>query len=160
MLSTYHNIRFGLLVGIGGGVPSSSADIRLGDIVVSRPTGVLPGVIQYDFGTTIASGKMVRTGSLNLPPPALLTALSRLESQHLRAPPKFRTYISQIISKLRDEDCGSGFQYPGQEQDTLFRADYRHPESEADCWSCDWCRAVSRPQRASDSPRFTMGSSR
>jgi nucleoside phosphorylase len=34
---TFNNIRFGLMVGIGGGVPSSEADIRLGDVVVSQP---------------------------------------------------------------------------------------------------------------------------
>lgn len=49
MLSTYHKVRFGLMVGIGGGVPSATVDIRLGDIVVSKPTGVLPGVVQYDL---------------------------------------------------------------------------------------------------------------
>jgi nucleoside phosphorylase len=35
LLSSFRSIRFGLIVGIGGGVPSSNADIRLGDIVVS-----------------------------------------------------------------------------------------------------------------------------
>lgn len=39
LLSSFHSIRFGLLVGIGGGVPSSNADIRLGDVVVSQPAG-------------------------------------------------------------------------------------------------------------------------
>lgn len=39
MLSTFPNIRFGLLVGIGGGIPSERHDIRLGDIVVSEPKG-------------------------------------------------------------------------------------------------------------------------
>lgn len=45
MLSTFSSIRFGLMVGIGGGVPSPSADIRLGDVVVSKLTGTLPGVV-------------------------------------------------------------------------------------------------------------------
>src|SRR5215470_16228969 len=34
MKSTFKSIRFGLIVGIGGGVPSVEADIRLGDVVV------------------------------------------------------------------------------------------------------------------------------
>lgn len=33
------------MVGIGGGIPSSHADIRLGDIVVSQPTDTFGGVI-------------------------------------------------------------------------------------------------------------------
>lgn len=37
MLNSFHNIRIGLMVGIGGGIPSKSHDIRLGDVVVSAP---------------------------------------------------------------------------------------------------------------------------
>jgi nucleoside phosphorylase len=35
MKAKFTSIRFGLMVGIGGGVPSSERDIRLGDVVVS-----------------------------------------------------------------------------------------------------------------------------
>ena len=56
MLSTFRSIRFGLMVGIGGGVPSKDSDIRLGDVVVSKPTGDFGGVVQYDFGKTVAQG--------------------------------------------------------------------------------------------------------
>jgi nucleoside phosphorylase len=45
MLTTFPSIRFGLMVGIGGGVPSITDDIRLGDVVVSKPTDVLGGVV-------------------------------------------------------------------------------------------------------------------
>jgi hypothetical protein len=41
MLSTFKRLRFGLMVRIGGGVPSQDNDIRLGDVVVSMPTAVL-----------------------------------------------------------------------------------------------------------------------
>src|ERR1700761_1550627 len=34
MLSSFASIRFGLMIGIGGGAPSENTDIRLGDIVV------------------------------------------------------------------------------------------------------------------------------
>jgi nucleoside phosphorylase len=37
MLSTFNSIRFGLMVGIGGGVPSADTDIRLGDVAMSQP---------------------------------------------------------------------------------------------------------------------------
>jgi nucleoside phosphorylase len=42
MLLTFPSLRFGLMVGTGGGVPSK--DIRLGDVVVSMPTAVSGGV--------------------------------------------------------------------------------------------------------------------
>lgn len=41
MLLDFPSIRFGLLVGIGGGVPSEENDIRLGDVVVSKPQGTI-----------------------------------------------------------------------------------------------------------------------
>jgi hypothetical protein len=51
MLSSFPSIRFGLMVGIGGGAPKlPDRDIRLGDVVVSMPTGTYGGVIQYDYG--------------------------------------------------------------------------------------------------------------
>ena len=40
MRTTFPSIHFGLMVGIGGGVPSTNNDIRLGDVVASKPTGV------------------------------------------------------------------------------------------------------------------------
>lgn len=83
MLSTFPCIRFGMMVGIGGGAPSSQNDIRLGDVVVSKPTGLLPGVVQYDYGKTVASGLFERTGTRNLPPQILLTALSDVQSNHI-----------------------------------------------------------------------------
>jgi nucleoside phosphorylase len=39
-------IKFGLMVGIGGGVWSKKGDIRLGDVVVSQPTGTHGGIVQ------------------------------------------------------------------------------------------------------------------
>lgn len=45
MLHSFKEIRFGLMVGIGGGASSVKHDIRLGDIVVSRPEGTLGGVV-------------------------------------------------------------------------------------------------------------------
>ena len=46
MLNTFYNIRISLMVGIGGGVPSDSHNIRLGDVVVSAPRGSQGGVIR------------------------------------------------------------------------------------------------------------------
>ncbi|EAT91541.2 hypothetical protein SNOG_00046 [Parastagonospora nodorum SN15] len=56
MRATFKAIRFGLMVGIGGGVPSAEADIRLGDVVVSQPHKMHDGVVHYDVGKTTPSG--------------------------------------------------------------------------------------------------------
>ena len=53
MLSSFPSIRFRLMVGIEGGAPHAHADIRLGDVVVSKPTESFGGVVQYDFGKTV-----------------------------------------------------------------------------------------------------------
>lgn len=47
MINTFPSIKFGLMVGIGGGI---SLKVRLGDIVVGTPIGAYPGVVQWDFG--------------------------------------------------------------------------------------------------------------
>ena len=63
MRSTFKSIRFGLMVGIGGGVPSPEHDIRLGDVAVSQPTktsGGGGGVVQYDFGKATGDGQYAR----------------------------------------------------------------------------------------------------
>jgi nucleoside phosphorylase len=44
LLNDFTSIRFGLLVGIGGGIPGDDEDdIRLGDVVVSKPTAIFGG---------------------------------------------------------------------------------------------------------------------
>jgi nucleoside phosphorylase len=47
MLRTFTGLRFGLMVGIGGGIPNldKSLDIRLGDIVISQPDKTYGGVV-------------------------------------------------------------------------------------------------------------------
>ncbi|KAI8272665.1 hypothetical protein K4K60_012077 [Colletotrichum sp. SAR11_57] len=57
MRMTFPNLRFGLLVGIGGGVPvqTDNGMIRLGHVVVSKPAGGHSGALQGN----IASGELV-----------------------------------------------------------------------------------------------------
>jgi hypothetical protein len=57
MVVSFPSMRFVLMVGIGGGIPSKSDDIRLGDVVVSKPEGTLSGVVRYDFGKSLAGGQ-------------------------------------------------------------------------------------------------------
>ncbi|KAH7232462.1 hypothetical protein B0J15DRAFT_599313 [Fusarium solani] len=78
MVRTFPSIKVGLMVGIGGGIPPK---VRLGDVVVSTPVDQYPGVVQWDFGKTEKDG-FRRTGALNNPPSALLTALTKLETNH------------------------------------------------------------------------------
>lgn len=60
MRRTFKSIRFALLVGVGGGVPGKGKDIRLGDVVVSYPSGTYTGVVQHDYGKLKGNGHIQR----------------------------------------------------------------------------------------------------
>src|SRR2546421_942054 len=96
MKSAFRSIRFALIVGIGGGVPSEEADIRLGDVVVGRPHKVHGGVVQYDFGKATPSG-FERTGFLNAPPTILLNAVAQLRASLFRGKSRLSEYVSRLI---------------------------------------------------------------
>ena len=59
MLRSFPRIRFGLMVGIGGGAPSPNKlpgeDIRLGDVVVSIPDGELGKTLLNAIGSNLNS---------------------------------------------------------------------------------------------------------
>ncbi|KAM0514400.1 hypothetical protein ACHAPE_006982 [Trichoderma viride] len=96
MTSSFPAIKFGLLVGIGGGIPSK---VRLGDVVVSAPTDQYPGVVQLDFGKAESDGTFRRTGALNSPPSALLKVLAKLESEHEMQEPKIPRFLDEMRRK-------------------------------------------------------------
>ena len=156
MRSTFTRLRFGLMVGVGGGAPSEENDIRLGDLVVSQPTGVSGGVVQYDFGKAMENGEFVRTGSLNAPPSILLGAVAFLRA---RDQADLGNKISDIAQEVEEADMR--FQYPGQDSDRLFRADYNHVAGggrQSDtCKSCDASKVVPRPERQYDHPYIHYG---
>ncbi|KAI6614348.1 hypothetical protein MCOR14_011444 [Pyricularia oryzae] len=74
MINSLPHLRFGLMVGIGAGVPrlAENVDVRLGDVVVSQPTGASPGVVQYDLGKLGKDGQFKRIGAFAPPPEVLL----------------------------------------------------------------------------------------
>ncbi|KAK6355008.1 hypothetical protein TWF696_004135 [Orbilia brochopaga] len=154
MLSTFRAIRFGLMVGIGGGVPSPEADIRLGDVVVSKPQGGNSGVIFYDFGKILSGEQFERTGTLNKPPQALLTAIAYLESTHMMGSCQMPNILSNMVARYPRM---SQFTYPGHEHDELFEAEYDHIGLEQSCDACDKSRLVDREPRLSDDPQVHYG---
>ncbi|KAH0521908.1 hypothetical protein TsFJ059_005838 [Trichoderma semiorbis] len=118
MMSKFTSIRFGLMVGIGGGVPSNEFDIRLGDVVVSQPRNGYGGVVQYDFGKS-RPGQFQLTGFLNTPPIVLLNALSKLQAYHLAGQSRLLEYLSNAAYQLR-------FALNTIKTDVLFEASYDH----------------------------------
>ena len=82
MMRSFTSIRFGLMVGVGGGAATQENDFRLGDIVVSMATGVHGGVIQYGFRKMLGDGTFEKRGMLDKPPPVLLNAVQKLRATH------------------------------------------------------------------------------
>ena len=135
MKAAFKGIRFGLMVGIGGGVPSAEVDIRLGDVVISQPDKTFGGVVQYDFGKMTPSG-FDRTGSLNAPPQILLSAVAKVRANEFRGKSK----VSEHIGKL---DRIPRFQRSKTGPDVLFNVSYDHQGGH----TCDGCNTNCHENR-------------
>ncbi|KAK1840600.1 Ankyrin repeat domain-containing protein 50-like protein 3 [Colletotrichum chrysophilum] len=156
LLRTFKSIRFGLMVGIGGGVPSRKNDIRLGDIVVSQPVETSGGVIQYDRGKTVQEGEFQRTGSLNTPPQVLLAALGRLQADHIIEGSRIPQFVSELINKSRD-NMKKRFSHQGALHDYLFQAEYDHVDPDSTCDECDHKQMIQREDRDNTYPVVHYG---
>lgn len=140
MKAKFASIRFGLMVGIGGGIPSNESDIRLGDVVVSQPYMQHGGVVQYDFGKTTPSG-FVRTSSLNTPPTILLNALVKLKANNTRRRSVLLEYLSALC-------CVPEFARGNAGPDILFESTYNHVGGPT-CENCSTDRLLERTKRGS-----------
>uniref|UniRef100_A0A0D2YEN7 NACHT domain-containing protein n=1 Tax=Fusarium oxysporum (strain Fo5176) TaxID=660025 RepID=A0A0D2YEN7_FUSOF len=160
MLRSFPNIRFGLMVGIGGGAPSAKHDIRLGDVVVSARGNGKGGVFQYDYGKTIQEHAFVTTGSLNQPPQLLLTALSGLEAEYELEGHQLSAHVDRVLEqrpRLRQK-----YSRPPSDSDRLYRSDIVHPDSSDRCGdvcSDDPACLVDRKERGEqeDDPAIHYG---
>ena len=147
-------IKFGLIVGVGGGVWSKRDDIRLGDVVVSQPTGTHGGVVQWDFGKTGKGGEFRRTSSLDKPPLVLLHALQSLKEWDITDGIDIEGSLSLMVrNKPR---MGEIFRYQGAEHDKLFDAAYDHEGGET-CEECNAKMLVQRPARKDSAPKIHYG---
>lgn len=148
MSTTFPRLSFGLMVGIGGGVPltsASSSDVRLGDVVVGIPQNSLGGVVAYDHGKTIVDGNFLRTGSLNHPPWSLLTVVSNIRSSYLLGQGQIGDILNQIIAE------NPQFRSPGPDHDQLLDA-----SSDPD-FPVNKRPMMQRPTRSSEAPHIHYG---
>jgi nucleoside phosphorylase len=158
MLRSFKSIRIGLMVGIGGGAPSSIKDVRLGDVVVSQPERTFGGVVQYDLGKATKDSKFVRTGTLNAPPRVLLAAVARLKANHLGEDSQIPKLLSEMLTKK--PKMRSTFIFQGAQCDQLYSANYDHVEAvdELDeCQRCDPGKVLPRLPRVTEDPEIHYG---
>ncbi|KAI3587249.1 hypothetical protein IWW34DRAFT_839505 [Fusarium oxysporum f. sp. albedinis] len=131
---SFPNIRIGLLVGIGGGAPSTKHDIRLGDVVVSIPKGGQSGVFQYDYGQAIQDENFKLTRILDQPPQLLRTAVASLEIDHMMDGNGLESMITEVLDKnprLMDQ-----FGRPPNSTDILFQPTVKHSKGD----TCKLCK--------------------
>jgi len=150
MLRTFSSLRFGLMVGIGGGIPNidKGVDVRLGDVVVSQPDKTHGGVVQYDKYKNEEGGQFKLKGSLNKPSLPLLTALASLQAQHEVYGNQITTYLSRMMEQYPNMK-ENGYAYPGVEQDYLYCTvcSYCEPISDELCDKCQNGKVLRRERR-------------
>ncbi|KGO36599.1 hypothetical protein PEX1_044240 [Penicillium expansum] len=158
MMNSFPNVRIGLMVGIGGGAPSHTHDIRLGDIVVSAPRNGTGGVFQYDFGKVIQEQTFQHTGFLNQPPSILRGAVAGVQAQYERKGHQIEEAINIVLHnnpRLRQK-----YGRPESKMDTLFRSDVIH-EAACAAGSCTQVASnlVARRERTAheDNPAIHYG---
>ena len=154
MLATFPNISFGILVGIGAGIPNDTKDVRLGNVVIGMPSGTLGGVFQYDLGKSRAE-KWERIGLLPRPLDVLLKAISKMQSQHEMSD----SMIPEILGRAlqRNSKMAKTYAHPGTGLDLLFVPSYEHIGFTNDCSDCDLEKQISRPARDSANPEIHYG---
>jgi nucleoside phosphorylase len=140
---TFPSIHLGLMVGIGGGVPSM-ADIRLGDIVVGTR------VMQSDLGKIVGDGQFQRTGIPKIPHQLLGTLVSTLRSKHELEPSRVPVILRGRLERYSEYNRPS---LP----DRLFQATYSHASAIPTCDGCDQSKLVPRSRRTSDDPIIHYG---
>jgi nucleoside phosphorylase len=155
MLRTFTGLRFGLMVGIGGGIPNlqKGLDIRLGDVVISQPDQTYGGVVQYDLGKSIGDSHFQRKGFLKPPPTILLTALATLQADHNLDGSQVPAILADMI-KRHPNLVKNGYGFPGHERDCLY------------CSECDGANPckysctdgkIEREARTNQNPGFWYG---
>jgi nucleoside phosphorylase len=148
MIHSFPNVRIGLMVGIGGGAPSGKHDIRLGDIVVSAPSGGHGGVYQYDFGKTMQARKFHQTKILNQPPTLLRTAISDIRSRHEADGNQIDEAIDAVL--CRKPRLRNKYRRPDEKTDRLYKASFIHQSGDGVCdglCGTDATNLVFRPSR-------------
>ncbi|KAK3615240.1 hypothetical protein LTR56_026715 [Elasticomyces elasticus] len=125
MKNNFHQLHFGLLVGIGRGVPTrtDAGLIRLGHVVVSEPTGQHSGAVQYDHADGRRSPK--------------------ISSRPTSGAYKAHRHHDPRATILR---------HPGVDSVDLYEPDYVHSDRDASCkeCGCDLSRRVDRGAEGGD----------
>lgn len=160
MLRSFPGIRIGLMVGIGGGVPTEENDIRLGDIVVSASRNGHSAVFQYDFGKAV-QGQIYRTTRiLDQPPTILRNAIGEIQAHHEARGHGIEEAIQIVLQKYKR--LRKKYGRPVASSDRLYRSDFVHMNDKENCTTvceADSSKRVARSERTDedDNPAIHYG---
>ncbi|KAB8356465.1 hypothetical protein FH972_024048 [Carpinus fangiana] len=96
MLRSFPSVRFGLMVGIGVGMPVGDHDIRLGDVVVNKPNERLGGVVEYNLDKVEPDGTFEMRSLLHKPPLPLQHAIRDVSLKEFQ----LETNVDRIVLKF------------------------------------------------------------
>lgn len=124
MRQSFSNLKFGLMVGIGAGVPGQDLkpDIRLGDVVVAAPSDQSKspvGVIGYELGAETVGGFIPREWQA----PTDRRLRNALESIERDAEVEDSHDFLQHLTIFATRRKGQKFLHPGVEKDRLYKGD-------------------------------------
>ncbi|KAK5213936.1 hypothetical protein LTR41_000128 [Exophiala xenobiotica] len=140
--SSFPDIKLALIVGICGGVPSTGADgkggeIYLGDVIFST------ALIQQTFGWRYPKElqtKDTTKDSLGRPNLKIHGVFTKLETTYYRE--QLQKSVAASLKKIQEKMPGS--KYPGSEADILFEPSYLHKHHDSftgTTVTCDQCSA-------------------
>ncbi|EGX45135.1 hypothetical protein AOL_s00173g236 [Orbilia oligospora ATCC 24927] len=147
MEADFPSIKYFLMVGIGGGVPSAGKDIRLGDVVVGME------VVQYDFVKAHPDGNK-RIGDPMSPSRTLRTAVASVRAANGRNEFNILKYSAffeknPMLNSFPRQRSGTGSLGDIIYEDILYKADYIHAQEGKLCKDhCDKINIVTREPRA------------
>lgn len=172
----FPNVRFGVIVGVGGGVSGFSwglntsrgigacgKDVRLGDVVVSIPLNGRSGVVQYEyeFGddgarTEKESVKVKAVGFLDQPPHVLRSAVSGLDTQYEMDGHSLKESVDEVLAKR--PRLKRKYKRPDPESDRLYKSDFVHSGDCSSTANADNCLLRNPRLEDEDDPVIHYGS--
>ncbi|VUC23868.1 unnamed protein product [Clonostachys rosea] len=144
--TNFPNVRFGLNICIGGGVPMLPYDVRPGDVVVGIPTSAGPGMLLYD---SFDEEPIVVN-----PPTPLLAAVTKLRSHNELRGRSLNEELRMVGKKYWR--LVINYHRPHPNTDLLFPATVLHctdsdiPTDGKPCSNCDSEYRTPRPERKTD----------
>jgi nucleoside phosphorylase len=150
MMARFCNITMGLMVGIGGGVPSKEHDIRLGDIVVSMPDRTHGGILQCDIDESIKNQRFQAVGSINNPPSKLASAVHVLDFKYKLMGHWLGNDVNVVFWKNPSPGLQK-YKRPDPSSDRLYQTEIIHPSNNgascAEACGDDPSKLILRPKR-------------